>query len=113
MYERRSLLSRLEAAIFFYYDVFVFEFLPRFLTSLAMAYLLQRPIPCPFLLSHSLKKVKWADASHATWAQFGDYCHLRLFMKNDLPPVRLDGFSKSQHSGRSIAFYAPPHLPDF
>ncbi|CAN0192476.1 unnamed protein product [Ascophyllum nodosum] len=46
----------------------------------------------------SSKKLKWADVSHATWAQFGDYCHLRLFMKNDLPPVRLDGFSKSQYS---------------
>lgn len=50
----------------------------------------------------SSKKVKWADVSHATWAQFGDYCHLRFFMKNDVPPVRLDGFGKAQHPGTRI-----------
>ncbi|CAM9677536.1 unnamed protein product, partial [Hapterophycus canaliculatus] len=58
----------------------------------------------------SSKKVKWSDVSHATWAQFAAYCHLRLFMKTDAPPVRLDGFSKAQHtdiekflSGRDVS----------
>ncbi|CAM9398979.1 unnamed protein product [Ectocarpus fasciculatus] len=46
----------------------------------------------------SLKKVKWLDVSHATWAQYAAYCHLRLFMKSDARPVRLDGFSKAQHA---------------
>lgn len=47
----------------------------------------------------STKKVKWATVSHATWAQFAEYCHLRLFLQNDLPSVRLDGFSKAQYAG--------------
>lgn len=57
----------------------------------------------------SSKKVKWVDASHATWAQFGDYCHLRLFMKNGMSPVRLDGFSKSQYPGAKLANYSSTH----
>lgn len=50
--------------------------------------------------SFSTKKAKWTNVSHGTWAQFGDYCHLRLFMKNDVPPTRLDGFSKDQYTGK-------------
>ena len=68
-----------------------------------MAVTLTRPEMHPntvnVVMSFSSKKVKWADVSHATWAQFGDYCHLRFFMKNDVPPVRLDGFGKAQHAG--------------
>eukprot|EP00903_Cladosiphon_okamuranus_P016677 g15378.t1 len=45
----------------------------------------------------SSKKVKWLDVSRATWSQYAAYCHLRLFMKTDASPVRLDGFSKAQY----------------
>lgn len=54
------------------------------------------------LLPFSSKKVKWVDVSRATWAQYAAYCHLRLFMKTDASPVRLDGFSKAQYAGTNL-----------
>ncbi|CAM9183918.1 unnamed protein product [Choristocarpus tenellus] len=53
----------------------------------------------PFYTSYRSKRVKWSSLSHASWAQFGDYCHLRLFMKGEGPPVRFDGFTNDQYSG--------------
>ncbi|CAM9449418.1 unnamed protein product [Discosporangium mesarthrocarpum] len=44
------------------------------------------------------KHVKWGAVSTASWSQFGEYCHLRLFMKEDAPPVRLDGFNGSLYT---------------
>lgn len=60
--------------------------------------------PPPIRLFSS-KKVKWLDVSHATWAQYAAYCHLRLFMKSDARPVRLDGFSKAQHAGANFCSF--------
>lgn len=54
------------------------------------------------LLLFSSKRVNWLDVSHATWAQYAAYCHLRLFMKTDVSPLRLDGFSKAQYGGASL-----------
>ncbi|KAG5176109.1 hypothetical protein JKP88DRAFT_336294 [Tribonema minus] len=44
----------------------------------------------------SQQKVLWSKAEKATWAVFGKYAHLRMFMKDPAdPPVRFDGFQRA------------------
>ncbi len=51
----------------------------------------------------SSREVPWNRVEYATWAAYGRYCHLRLFMKSEgegkVPegPVRIDGFTKNNY----------------
>jgi hypothetical protein len=73
----------------------------RWLTASPLTLFLVASAARASCLLFSTKNVPWADVDHATWANFGKYCHLRLFLKGDegdeessRPPIRLDGFQR-------------------